>query len=277
MMFFGPNAASPPKNTCGSVDWKVVLSITGTSHLSNWIPRSRSTHGKAFSWPMARITSSAGRNFSPTMRSALIAPCASSSYSMTSKVMPVRRPFSTTNALGEWLTTISTDSSSASSSSGTEPQAGAAAVHGGVADADDEHAPADLVDVAEGHGFQPRDADVDVGGAGLAPGKPELLALGRAGAHEYRIEAAAAQQLTHALHRRVQAQVHAHAGDHGNLFVQHAVRQAERGDVGAHQTAGLAVLLEDRDLVAKGHEIVGHGKRGAAGTDAGDALAVLGL
>ena len=25
MMFFGPNAASPPKNTCGSVDWNVDL------------------------------------------------------------------------------------------------------------------------------------------------------------------------------------------------------------------------------------------------------------
>ena len=46
MMFFGPKAASPPKNTCGSVDWKVVLSTSGTSHLSNSMPRSRSIHGK---------------------------------------------------------------------------------------------------------------------------------------------------------------------------------------------------------------------------------------
>ena len=73
-MFLGPNAASPPKNTPGSVDWKVVLSITGTSHLSNSMPRSRSIQGKAFSCPMARITSSAGRNSSPTTRSAAMRP-----------------------------------------------------------------------------------------------------------------------------------------------------------------------------------------------------------
>ena len=65
--------------------------------------------------------------------------------------------------------------------------------------------------------------------------------------------------------------------DHVHLFVQHRVRQAERGDVGAHEPAGLAELLEDRDFVAERHQVVGHGERGAAGADAGDALAVLEL
>jgi len=31
-MFFGPNAASPPKNTPGRVDWNVRASTTGTFH-----------------------------------------------------------------------------------------------------------------------------------------------------------------------------------------------------------------------------------------------------
>ena len=39
----------------------MVSSTTGMSHLSNSMPRSRSIHGNALSWPMARITSSAGR------------------------------------------------------------------------------------------------------------------------------------------------------------------------------------------------------------------------
>ena len=47
------------------------------------------------------------------------------------------------------------------------------------------------------------------------------------------------------------------------------------GNVGAHEPAGLAVLLENRDLVAERHEIVGDGERGAARANAGDALAVL--
>ena len=45
MMFFGPNAASPPKNTPGRVDWNVIWSITGTSWRSNPIAKSRSIQG----------------------------------------------------------------------------------------------------------------------------------------------------------------------------------------------------------------------------------------
>ena len=58
MMFLGPKAASPPKNTCGSEDWKVALSSTGRPHLSNSMPESRSIQGKAFSCPTAISTSS---------------------------------------------------------------------------------------------------------------------------------------------------------------------------------------------------------------------------
>ena len=47
------------------------------------------------------------------------------------------------------------------------------------------------------------------------------------------------------------------------------------GMLRAHQAAGLAVLLEDRDLVAERHQVVGDRERGRAGADAGDALAVL--
>ncbi len=82
---------------------------------------------------------------------------------------------------------------------GAEPQAGAAAVHRGVADTDDEDALADPVDVAEGHRLQPIDADMDVGAAASArPVSLEVLAFGRPGADEHRIEAAAREQLAHA-------------------------------------------------------------------------------
>src|SRR5216110_967885 len=58
MMFFGPNAASPPKNTFGLVDAKVFGSTFGMFHLSNSMPQSRSIQGNAFSWPTATSTSS---------------------------------------------------------------------------------------------------------------------------------------------------------------------------------------------------------------------------
>src|SRR5437588_308804 len=58
MMFFGPNAASPPKNTFGLVEPMVLVSTFGMFHLSNSTPQSRSIQGKAFSWPTATSTSS---------------------------------------------------------------------------------------------------------------------------------------------------------------------------------------------------------------------------
>ncbi len=63
--------------------------------------------------------------------------------------------------------------------------------------------------------------------------------------------------------------------DHRRLFLEHLLGQAERGDVRAHQPAGLVVLLEDGDLVAERHEVVGDGERGRTRADARDALAVL--
>ena len=60
MMFFGPKAASPPKNTFGLVEAMVVVSTLGMSHLSNSMPASRSIQGNAFSWPTATSTSSQG-------------------------------------------------------------------------------------------------------------------------------------------------------------------------------------------------------------------------
>ena len=60
MMFFGPKAASPPKNTFGLVEAMVLVSTLGMSHLSNSMPASRSIQGNEFSWPTATSTSSQG-------------------------------------------------------------------------------------------------------------------------------------------------------------------------------------------------------------------------
>ena len=61
MMFFGPKAESPPKNTFGLVDWKVFSSSLGRPQSLNSMPASRSIQGKAFSWPTATSTSSQGK------------------------------------------------------------------------------------------------------------------------------------------------------------------------------------------------------------------------
>ena len=118
-----------------------------------------------------------------------------------------------------------------------------------VADADDQNALADLLDMAEGDRLEPGNADVDIGGRLVAAGQLQVLALRGTRTHEHRIEAALGQKRPHALYGGVQLQVHPHPGNHGDLFVQHRVRQAERGDVGTHEPAGLPVLLENSDLI----------------------------
>ena len=86
------------------------------SHSPNSRPRSRSIHGKAFSCPMARMTSSQGM----TTVSITVEWRACSSHSRRWNSMPVSRPSSMTKRVGAWLTRISTPSSSASSSSHDE-------------------------------------------------------------------------------------------------------------------------------------------------------------
>ena len=156
-----------------------------------------------------------------------------------------------------------------------EAQRRPAAVHRRVAHADDQHAPADPLEVLERDGFEPVDADVDVGAALLAARQIELLALGCAAADEHRVEPAGGEQLLQALDARVVADLGAHPGDVADLLVDDGLGQPECRDVGAHQAARLVPLLEDHDLVAERQQVVGDRERRRPGADAGDTLAVL--
>ncbi len=116
MIFSGPKAASPPKNTPSRVDSSVTLSTMGMSQLSNSRPMSLSMKPKAFSWPMARITESQGTVTSLSFFD-LSLPSSSSYHSTSANLTPTSLPSSTMNSSGAWLVTISTFSSIASSNS----------------------------------------------------------------------------------------------------------------------------------------------------------------
>ena len=124
----------------------------------------------------------------------------------------------------------------------------AAAVHGRVADTDNEDLFADPVDVAEVDVCQPFDADVDAVGL-VTAGDVELLPLRRAAADEHRIEPFAEQRL-HARDGRVVAHLDAHVEDHVHFLVEHHGRQAEGRDVDPHQATRRGVLLEDHAFIA---------------------------
>ena len=101
MMFFGPNAASPPNSTRGRVDWCVTLSTIGMPHSSKAMPRSRSIHGNAFSCPTAISTSSQSRRSSGSpVATSWRRPRASRTARTFSKAMPTSFPFSCRNAFG---------------------------------------------------------------------------------------------------------------------------------------------------------------------------------
>jgi hypothetical protein len=131
--------------------------------------------------------------------------------------------------------------------------------------------------MSERHGFQPGDADVDVRSAGVTARELQFLASGRTRAHENGVEASRLQQLAHAVDRMAELQIHAPVRDQGDLLSQHCVRQAEGGDIGAHQAARFGSRLENGDLVAQRREIVGDRQGCAARADAGHPPAVLEL
>ncbi len=114
-----------------------------------------------------------------------------------------------------------------------EAERRAAAVHRGVADADDQHTLADRVGVAEGDRLEPVDADVDPI-AIVPPRDVEVLATRRPGADENRVEVLL-EELAEAGHRGVQAEVDAHVDDGRDLLVEDLRGQPEGRDVRAHQ------------------------------------------
>ncbi len=107
-----------------------------------------------------------------------------------------------------------------------EPPRRPAAVHRRVADSDDEHALADLLDMAEVGRREPLDTYMNVRRGLGSPGKVEILPVWRAAPDEHRVESLC-QQIAHARDGRVVPDVDAHVEDVTDLLVEHARRQAE--------------------------------------------------
>ena len=156
-----------------------------------------------------------------------------------------------------------------------EPQRAATAVHRRVADADDQHALADGVDVPERDRAEPIDADVNAI-AHVAAGQHQVLALRRATADEHGAKTLV-EQRSHARHGRIRLDLYAEPRDITDLFVEHFGRQAKRRYVRAHEPAGSIHGFEDHAVVAERCQVVGDGERCAAGSDQRDAPAVLAL
>ena len=155
-----------------------------------------------------------------------------------------------------------------------EAARGTAAIHGGVAAAEHDDAPADLGDVAERNAGEPVDADMDVGGGLGAAGDVEIAAARRAGADEDRVPAFGQERLE-AVDALAGAEIDAEIEDVVALLVDHRFRQAEARNLGADHAARLGVGIEHGAVVAERREIARDGERGGAAAHQRDALAVL--
>ena len=155
-----------------------------------------------------------------------------------------------------------------------EPARRAAAVHGGVAAAEHDHALADLGGVAERHRVQPVDADVDVLGRFLAAGNVEVAPARRAGADEHRVPAFGQQRLQ-AVDAGAAAELDAEIEDVAAFLVDHAVGQTEFRNLRADHAAGFGIAVEHDAMVTERRQIARHRQRGGAGADQRHALAVL--
>ena len=173
----------------------VVLSTTGMSHLPNSMPMSRSIHGNALSWPIARTTVSHGMISRPIdfllelavdldgrelveLHPGQLAVLDDEAHRLQVLEdldllflgvleLPRRRL--------EVLARLARDDLDVG---GAEALRRAAAVHRRVADADDQHALADRVDVAEVDRLEPLDADEDLIACRGGPGISSSLPLG---------------------------------------------------------------------------------------------------
>ncbi len=155
-----------------------------------------------------------------------------------------------------------------------QPARRAAAIHRRIAAAEHHDAAADLIDVTEGDAGEPIDADMDVAGCFLASGDFEIASSRRSATDEYRIPIVRQQRLQ-AADEFPEAGLDIHVEDQVDLFVGDRFRQAEARDLCPHHAAALGVAVEQHAVIAERHQIARDSKRGRAGPDEGNALAVF--
>src|ERR1051325_971718 len=134
-----------------------------------------------------------------------------------------------------------------------------AAIHGGIADANDEDVFADGIGMSESYRIQPVDADMDAVGI-MASGNFEIFPARRARADEDSVVSLGKQRL-HAADGRIVMDPDAAVQDHVDFFVKYGFRQPERWNIRSHETAGLVNFLENVDFVAKRQQVIGDGER----------------
>src|SRR5579883_1467126 len=124
-----------------------------------------------------------------------------------------------------------------------QPAGRAATVHGGVAAAEHDDAPADPADVTKRNAGQPVDADMDVVGRFLAARNIEVAPARRAGADEDGVEILS-EQIFQACDPLAGPELDAEIENVAAFLIDHGFRQAESRNLRADHAARLQVAIE---------------------------------
>ena len=149
----------------------------------------------------------------------------------------------------------------------------AAAIHRGIAAAEHDHAPADLVDVPEGNGGEPVNANMDVGRALLPARNLQVAAARRAGTDEHRVVAFLYKRLE-ALDALPEASLDPETRDVADFLVDDLLRQPEARDLAADHAPAPRLPIEQNELVAQGREVACNRQRGGTRAHESDPLAI---
>ncbi len=216
MMFFGPNAASPPKNTFGLCRSHRQLHRPPACPTGRTPGRCRArSTGRHSPGPTATSTSSHSKCWSGSpVGTSRRRPRASRSAFTFSNITPVSLPSSMRELLrhqhvedrdvlvdgvllfpGRRLHFLEAGADDDLHVLAAQPARRAAAIHGGIAAAQHDHALADLGDMAERDRGQPVDADMDVGSSLVAARDRQVAPARRAAADEDRVVVVVQQRL----------------------------------------------------------------------------------
>jgi len=150
-----------------------------------------------------------------------------------------------------------------------------AAVHGGVAATQHNHLLANALGVLESHAAQPVDANMDMLRTLLAAREVfQVATAGRARTDKNGVIVLLKQALQ-AVNIGIKTGDGPHPQDVTHLFVQHFLRQPERGNLAAHKTATGFLGIKNVQFITEGGKVAGHGQGSRTGTNQGNALAVL--
>ena len=138
-----------------------------------------------------------------------------------------------------------------------------ATVHGRITAPEHEDSATDLAEMLKSNGSEPVNADMNVLGGLFSPGNREITAPGRTGPHKDGV-VILLEHRAKAVYVMTEVLLNPQLQNEAHFFVEDLRRQAEHGNLTAHEAPGQGLVVEEINFVAKGREVSRHRQGGRA-------------